>query len=93
MRADHLLEAVAKAHLCSATCAHDPEHGCVISWQASATEQLEAIVQAELLRNPEGFATREHLIDLLRRADDALGRYGLGVGGSPLRQAIQAVIK
>lgn len=42
-----IIDSIIRGGLCSAECAHDKDHGCVIVWSSGAAEQLEALLRDE----------------------------------------------
>jgi hypothetical protein len=56
-------------------------------------ERAEEIIRAREDRLAEQLAEIDELLNLLKKADDALDDYGLGAAGSPLRCAIRCKLK
>lgn len=42
-----IIDAIITGKLCHASCAHDPNHGCIVVWSSGAAEQLDALANTE----------------------------------------------
>lgn len=42
-----IIDAIITGKLCHASCAHDPNHGCIVVWSSGSAEQIDALANTE----------------------------------------------